>query len=47
MKYFFIFAIVSFLAGIAILSYAKGAIHEIESFYIICNFCEFFLWGME
>mgnify|MGYP001391408413 CR=1 FL=1 len=42
MKYFFIiFAILSFTLGIAILSYAKGAIHEIESFILFVIFAIF------
>ena len=40
MKYFFIFAIVSFLAGIAILSYARVLFMRLN-LYIICNFCNF------
>ena len=42
MKYFFlIFALLSFTVGIAILSYAKGAIHEIESFILFVIFAIF------
>ena len=42
MKDFFLFfAILSFLAGIAILVYTKGAIHEIKSFILFVIFAIF------